>query len=283
MDGDLAHPKLPLVLGHQIVGRVAATGPDANFAVGARVGVPWLGHTDGTCRFCVSDRENLCTDPTFTGYTVDGGFAELAVADSRFCFPVPEAYDDAHAAPLLCAGLIGYRTYRRCGPNATRLGIYGFGAAAHIVCQIAVHEGRAVYAFTSPGDIETQEFARSLGAVWAEGSDVAPPVELDAAMVFAPVGPLMVAALRAVDRGGRVVSGGIHMSDIPSFPYSDLWEERTLTSVANLTRADGIGLLSVAPEVPVRTEVETYPLEDANTAIADLVAGTVQGAAVLVP
>jgi propanol-preferring alcohol dehydrogenase len=283
IDGDLPDPKLPLVLGHQIVGKVVAAGAGVGPLLGTRVGVPWLGHTDGTCRFCRTDRENLCLHPEFTGYTVDGGFAEFAVAAAEFCFPVPDVYDDVHAAPLLCAGLIGYRTYRKCGPHANRLGIYGFGAAAHIICQIAVHEGKTVYAFTKPGDTVAQDFARNLGATWAGGSNETPPERLDAAMVFAPAGPLMVEALRCVDRGGTVVSGGIHMSDIPAFPYEDLWEERTLTSVANLTRDDGTGLLEIAPRVPVHTEAESYPLQDANRAIDDLTAGRVRGAAVLVP
>lgn len=283
IDGDLPDPALPLILGHQIVGRAVATGAAVDVPIGSRLGIPWLGHTDGTCRHCLRGRENLCVSPEFTGYTVDGGFAEYAVADARFCFPIPDAYDDAHAAPLLCAGLIGYRTYRRCGDKVDRLGIYGFGAAAHIVCQIAVHEGKQVFAFTRPGDSAAQEFAAGLGAAWVGGSDESPPVKLDAAIVFAPAGPLMVSALRNVDRGGMVVSGGIHMSDIPSFPYADLWEERTLTSVANLTRDDGVGLLGLAPDVPVRTSVEVYPLEDANLAIAGLVSGETQGAAVLVP
>lgn len=283
IDGELPDPALPLILGHQIVGRAVATGSAVDVAIGSRVGIPWLGHTDGTCRHCLRGRENLCVAPEFTGYTVDGGFAQYAVADARFCFPIPDVYDDAHAAPLLCAGLIGYRTYRKCGDEVDRLGIYGFGAAAHIVCQIAVHDGKEVFAFTRPGDSAAQEFAAGLGATWVGGSDESPPEKLDAAMVFAPAGPLMVSALRNVDRGGIVVSGGIHMSDIPSFPYADLWEERTLTSVANLTRDDGVGLLELAPEVPVRTSVEVYPLEDANLAIAGLVSGKTQGAAVLVP
>lgn len=285
VDGELTDPKLPLVLGHEIVGEVAAKGSSAQrHSVGDRVGVPWLGWTDGTCRFCRRDRENLCDHPRFTGYTLDGGYAEYTVADERYTFAIPPGdVDDVHAAPLLCAGLIGYRTYRLAGDHVERLGIYGFGAAAHIVAQIARHEDKEIYAFTSPGDTAAQDFARSLGAVWAAGSDEPPPVALDAALIFAPVGPLVTAALRAVDKGGVVVSGGIHMSDIPSFPYSDLWEERVIRSVANLTRRDGDELLALAPRIPVRTEIESFPLAEANVAQAALRAGDVHGAAVLVP
>ncbi len=285
VDGELTEPKLPLVLGHEIVGEVVTVGSAVRrHSVGERVGVPWLGWTDGTCRFCRRGRENLCDHPQFTGYTLDGGYAEYAVADERYTFPIPEGeVDDVHAAPLLCAGLIGYRTYRLAGEGIERLGIYGFGAAAHIVAQIARHEGKAIYAFTSPGDTAAQDFARSLGARWAGGSDTSAPELLDAALIFAPVGPLVTAALRAVDKGGVVVSGGIHMSDIPSFPYADLWEERVIMSVANLTRRDGEELLALAPQIPVRTEVQPFPLSEANAAQAALRAGEVHGAAVLVP
>ena len=283
-DGELEHPKLPLVLGHEIVGEVTAGGGRAaGVEPGARVGVPCLGSTDGTCRFCRRGRENLCDGARFTGYTVDGGYAEYAVADARFCFPLDEHADAVHAAPLLCAGLIGYRTYRLCGPTAERIGIYGFGAAAHIVTQVAVHEGRQVYAFTRAGDAASQEFARGLGATWAGGANDPPPEPLDAAMIFAPVGDLVRRALRAVDKGGVVVCGGIHMTDIPPLPYSELWEERVIRSVANLTREDGRELLALAPHVPVRTDVESYPLEAANDALDALRSGRVRGAAVLVP
>ena len=283
LDGELTEPKLPLVPGHQIVGEVAGAGPGAErFAHGDRVGVPWLGWTDGSCRYCASGRENLCDAARFTGYDLDGGYAELAVADERFCFPLPGGYPDQQAAPLLCAGLIGYRALRLVG-EAERIGFYGFGAAAHILCQVAVHEGRRVFAFTRAGDEEGQAFARSLGAEWAGSSDEAPPEELDGAIVFAAVGALMPAALRVSAKGARVISAGIHMSDIPTFPYELLWEERTLGSVATLTRRDGEEFLALAPRVPVRTEVTTYPLEDANEALADLRAARFRGAAVLVP
>jgi alcohol dehydrogenase, propanol-preferring len=285
VDGELPDPALPLIPGHQIVGEVVATGNGvARFQPGDRVGVPWLGYTDGTCRYCRRDQENLCPNARFTGYTIDGGYAEYALADARYCFPLPEAAADLALAPLLCAGLIGFRTWRLAGGTGPeRLGIYGFGAAAHIVTQIAVFHGQEVYAFTREGDRAAQDFARRLGAVWAGGSDEAPPQVLDAAMIFAPVGALMVTALRHVDRGGTVVSGGIHMSDIPSFPYRLLWEERTLTSVANLTRADGEDFLELAARIPVRTEVHSYPLEQANMALEDLREGRFTGAAVLVP
>jgi propanol-preferring alcohol dehydrogenase len=274
-DGELRAPRLPLVMGHQIVGERVDTGE--------RVGVPWLGGTDGTCRYCRSGRENLCDAPRFTGLDVDGGFAELAVADERFCLPLPpeDEYGDIDVAPLLCAGLIGHRTLRMAGDPA-RLGIYGFGAAAHIVCQVAVHEGREVYAVTRPGDTDAQAFARSLGAVWAGGADDV-PAELDAALIFAPAGELVPAALRVLAKGGVVVCGGIHMSDIPSFPYELLWGERVVRSVANLTREDGRELLELAPRVPVRTHVTTYPLERAADALDDLRAGRLVGAAVVVP
>ena len=281
LDGELAEPKLPLVMGHQIVGIVREAGERAErFAPGDRVGVPWLGWTCGVCRYCRAGRENLCDRARFTGYDLDGGYAEVAVADERFCFPIPEGYPDLQAAPLLCAGLIGYRALRLVG-EAERIGFYGFGAAAHILCQVAVHKGRRVFAFTREGDTETQAFARQLGAEWAGGSEEPPPEELDGAIVFAPVGGLMTAALRASAKGARIISAAIHMSDIPSFPYAELWGERVLGSVANLTRRDGEEFVALAPQVPVRTEVETYPLEGANQALEDLRAGRLRGAAVL--
>jgi alcohol dehydrogenase, propanol-preferring len=282
VDGELPHPKLPLVVGHQIVGRVVAAGAGAErFRVGERVGVPWLGWTDGTCRFCRSGRENLCDAARFTGYDLDGGYAEATVADERFCFPLPEGYPDVHAAPLLCAGLIGYRSLRLAG-DPGRLGLYGFGASAHIVTQVARHEGRRVFAFTRPGDEQTQRFARDLGAEWAGGTDEAAPEPLDAAIVFAPAGELVPLALGALEQGGTVVCAGIHMSDIPSFPYRLLWEERSVRSVANLTRRDGEEFLALAPRVPARTEVEAFPLEQANEALARLRSGGIRGSAVLV-
>jgi propanol-preferring alcohol dehydrogenase len=280
VDGELEHPKLPLVLGHQIVGEVVDGA--TRFQPGARVGVPWLGATCGRCRYCVSGRENLCDDARFTGYDIDGGFAELAVADERFCFPLPEGYPDAQAAPLLCAGLIGYRSLRLAG-DARSVGLYGFGAAAHIVCQVAAAEGREVYAGTRAEDVASQEFARSLGAVWAGDAMSGPPVELDAVIVFAPDGALVPAGLRAVRKGGTVVCAGIHMSDIPSFPYELLWGERTVRSVANLTRSDGEEFLALAPTVPVRTHVQLVELADANAALDLLRAGRVEGAVVVVP
>jgi propanol-preferring alcohol dehydrogenase len=281
VDGELSEPKLPLVPGHQVVGAVVGLGEGAErFALGDRVGVPWLGWTDGECRYCRGDRENLCENASFTGYDLDGGYAELTVADERYCFPIPAGYPDDQAAPLLCAGLIGYRALRLVG-DAERIGFYGFGASAHILCQVAVHQGRRVFAFTREGDEETQRFARELGAEWAGSSDEAPPEELDGAIVFAPVGALMPAALRASARGARVISAGIHMSEIPAFPYELLWGERTLGSVANLTRRDGEEFLALAPQVPVRTEVELYPLARANEALDDLRAGRFRGAAVL--
>jgi propanol-preferring alcohol dehydrogenase len=283
LDGELAHPKLPLIMGHEIVGTVVETGSQVRqFQVGERIGVPWLGHTCGTCRYCRRGQENLCDTPGFTGYTLDGGYAEYAVADERYSFSLPPAYRDAEAAPLLCAGLIGFRSYRMAREAGTRLGIYGFGAAAHITVQIAVFQGKKVYAFTRPGDTEAQEFARRLGAVWAGSSEEMPPEELDAAIIFAPVGSLIPAALRASARGGVVVCGGIHMSDIPSFPYDILWGERVVRSVANLTRADGEEFLELAPRVPVKTEVQLFPLEQANQALDRLRRGRIQGAAVLV-
>ena len=282
VDGELTDPSLPLIPGHQIVGTVEKVGERADsFAVGDRVGVPWLGWTDGECRYCLSGRENLCEKARFTGYQIDGGYAEYALADTRFCFPIPEGFSDLQAAPLLCAGLIGHRSLRFAG-DAERLGLYGFGASAHIVAQVAAHEGRRIFAFTSPHDEEAQEFARELGAEWAGSSEEVPPEELDAAIIFAPVGALVPAALRAVARGGTVVCAGIHMSDIPSFPYEILWGERTVRSVANLTRQDGLDFLALAPEVPVRTEVVPFPLEEANQALDALRGGRVRGAAVLV-
>ena len=282
VDGDLTEPALPLVPGHEIVGTVDALGAGVTgFVSGQRVGIPWLGWTCGTCEFCATGRENLCGRARFTGYTIDGGYAEHAVADARFCFPLPGAMDDAAAAPLLCAGLIGYRTLVKAG-DARALGIYGFGAAAHLVAQVACQQGREVYAFTRPGDAAAQAFARDLGARWAAGSDEAPPVALDAALIFAPVGSLVPAALRAVKKGGIVVCGGIHMSDIPAFPYADLWHERTITSVANLTRRDGLEFLELAAGLSLRSQTTTFPLEAANEALAALRDGTLTGAAVLV-
>jgi alcohol dehydrogenase, propanol-preferring len=280
VDGELPDPKLPLVPGHQIVGRVAGVGQ--RFVEGERVGIPWLGWTDGDCRYCRSGRENLCDRGRFTGYQLDGGYAEYAVADERFCFPLPESYSDVQAAPLLCAGLIGYRSLRLAG-DAERLGLYGFGASAHLVAQVARHQGRRVFAFTRAGDEEGQRFARSLGAEWAGGSDERPPEELDAAIIFAPVGALVPVALNALAKGGVVVCAGIHMSDIPSFSYDLLWGERAVRSVANLTRLDGEEFLGIAPQVPVRTEVEVLPLEQGNEALRRLRAGEIRGSAVLTP
>jgi propanol-preferring alcohol dehydrogenase len=282
LDGELTDPKLPLVLGHQIVGTVEEVGENVTrFEIGERLGVPWLGSTDGTCRYCRRDQENLCEHPQFTGYDLDGGFAEYTLADERYCFPLPADYDDVEAAPLLCAGLIGYRTYRMAGEYAERLGIYGFGAAAHIIAQVAKYEARKVYAFTRPGDTAAQQFALRLGAAWAGDSTQSPPEPLDAALIFAPVGALVVAALKATARGGIVVCGGIHMSDIPSFPYELLWEERTIRSVANLTRRDGEEFLALAPQVPVKTDVTTFPLEQAGQALEQLRDGKFVGAAVV--
>ena len=281
VDGELTEPALPLVCGHQIVGVIEELGDKVSgLSVGQRVGVPWLGRTCGVCRFCASGRENLCDAPGFTGYQIDGGFAEYAAADHRFVFPIPGGYDPTHAAPLLCAGLIGYRSLRMTG-DAEHLGIYGFGAAAHIVAQIARHQGRQVYAFTRPGDRATQAFARRLGACWAGGSDERPPRSLDAAILFAPVGALVPAALAVLDKGGVVVCGGIHMSDIPSFPYALLWQERAVRSVANLTRADGQELFALAREMTIETAVTAYPLEGAQQALDDLRAGRFDGAAVI--
>jgi propanol-preferring alcohol dehydrogenase len=280
LDGELDRPQLPLVLGHQIVGRVVGGGE--RFGAGDRVGVPWLGWTDGDCRYCRSGRENLCDHARFTGYDRDGGYAELTVADERFCFRLPDGYPDLQAAPLLCAGLIGYRALRLAG-DGERLGIYGFGAAAHIVCQVARHEGRRVFAFTRADDAAAQAFALELGAEWAGDALGPAPEELDAALIFAPAGELVPAALRATAKGGVVVCGGIHMSDIPSFPYELLWGERVLRSVANLTRDDGERFLELAPQVPVRTEVETHPLESAGEALERVRSGALRGAAVVVP
>jgi propanol-preferring alcohol dehydrogenase len=283
VDAELPHPKLPLVPGHEIVGVVDAIGQGVEgLAMGQRVGIPWLGWTCGACAFCSTGRENLCEHARFTGYTIDGGYAEYAVADARYCFPIRGAMPDVEAAPLLCAGLIGYRTLRKAG-DARRIGIYGFGAAAHLMAQVARHQGREVYAFTRPGDTQAQRFARDLGAVWAGDSETEPPVALDAALIFAPVGDLVPAALRAVAKGGLVVCGGIHMSDIPAFPYADLWHERTITSVANLTRRDGVEFLELASTIPLRIHTQVFALEQANEALARLREGRLSGAAVLVP
>jgi propanol-preferring alcohol dehydrogenase len=283
VDGELPQPKLPIVPGHEIVGRVAAIGAGVmGFIPGQRIGVPWLGATCGVCPYCRDGRENLCDHPLFTGYTRDGGYATHTLADARFCFPLDEGADAAEAAPLLCAGLIGWRSYRMAG-DGKALGLYGFGAAAHILAQVAIWQGRRVYAFTRAGDATSQQFARSLGAVWAGSSDELPPEPLDAAIIFAPVGALVPAALAAVKKGGRVVCGGIHMSDIPSFPYRILWEERQLVSVANLTRQDAREFLTVAPQVGITMQVTCYPLAEANTALGDLREGRLEGAAVLIP
>ena len=282
VDGELDKPKLPLVLGHQIVGTVIETGKNARkFPLGTRVGVPWLGHTCNCCRYCLTGRENLCDRSLFTGYDLNGGYAEYAVADESFCFPIPEDFPDLQAAPLLCAGLIGYRSYRMTG-DAQKIGFYGFGAAAHILIQVANYRGKQVYAFTRRGDTKGQQFARNLGAVWAGSSEELPPEELDAAIIFAPVGKLVPAALKAVAKGGIVVCAGIHMSDIPSFPYHILWEERVLRSVANLTRRDGEEFLALAPQIPIETEVTAFPLSEANKALEALRGGKINGAAVLI-
>jgi propanol-preferring alcohol dehydrogenase len=293
VDGELTEPKLPLIPGHQIVATVDGVGDGADrFEVGQRVGVPWLGWTDGDCRYCRSGRENLCERARFTGYDIDGGYAEATVADQRYCFPIPEGYPDLQAAPLLCAGLIGYRSLRLCGEHANRIGFYGFGSSAHIICQVVAHQGREVYAMTRSGDEAGQRFALEVGAAWAgdteggsevsePGADGRPPQPLDAAIIFAPAGPLVPQALRAVDPGGVVVCAGIHMTDIPAFPYEILWGERVVRSVANLTRRDGEEFMAIAREIPVRTQVTEYPLERANAALDDLRAGRFQGAAVL--
>lgn len=281
IDGDLDDPQAPVVLGHQIVGEVEARGEEVeSCSVGDRIGVPWLGSTCGTCEYCTSGRENLCGDAQFTGYDLDGGFAEYAVADAHFCFPIPEGFPDLQAAPLLCAGLIGYRSWRMAG-DADRVGLYGFGSAAHILAQVAAYEDCEIYAFTRPGDREAQEFARELGATWAGGSDTQPPEPLDAAIIFAPVGPLVPESLRALRRGGRCICAGIHMSDIPSFPYEILWGEREIRSVANLTRRDGVEFLELAPEVPVETEVTTFELEEANEALEALRNDAFEGSGVI--
>jgi len=289
VDGELPDPKLPLILGHQIVGHVEKVGEGVNpqsavgtpqFKIGDRIGIPWLGWTDGECVYCRSNRENLCDRARFTGYTIDGGYGEFVVADARFCFHLPDQYDDVNLAPLLCAGMLGYRSYRKTG-DAHRLGIYGFGNAARLIAQIALYHGREVFAFTRPDDKAGQEAAKKLGAKWAGGSDEMPSEKLDAVIIFAPVGELVPVALRSLAKGGIVVCGGIHMSDIPSFPYADLWGERAICSVANLTRRDGEEFLKIAPRVPVRTETEIFPLEGANTALDRFRAGTLNGAAVL--
>lgn len=283
VDGELDDPRLPIIPGHEIVGRIDAIGAGVtDLRLGERVGIPWLGHTDGTCSYCRTQRENLCDHPLFTGHTRDGGYATAALADARFAFPLGEAGSDISLAPLLCAGLIGWRSLRLAG-EAERLGLYGFGAAAHILAQVARWQGRSVYAFTQPGDARTQAFALELGATWAGGSDQRPPVPLDAAIIFAPVGALVPRALMSVRKGGRVVCGGIHMSDIPSFPYGLLWEERELKSVANLTREDGIGFLRLVPQIGIEVKTTGYPLQQANQALADLRAGRFEGAAVLTP
>jgi propanol-preferring alcohol dehydrogenase len=281
VDGELPDPKLPLIPGHQIVGRIEEIADGVKgFSIGDRVGIPWLGWTDGDCIYCRSNRENLCDRARFTGYTIDGGYAEFTVADARFCFHLPDRYNDVEVAPLLCAGLIGYRSYRKTG-NARRLGIYGFGNAAHLIAQIALYEGRDLFVFSRPGDKTTQQGAKKLGAKWAGGSDEMPPEKLDAAIVFASVGPLVPVALRTLAKGGIVVCGGIHMSDIPSFPYADLWGERVITSVANLTRRDGEEFLEIAPSVPVRTKTETFALDEANAALEKFRAGELAATAVL--
>ena len=281
VDAELSNPKLPLILGHQIVGRVEGPSRTGGFEIGDRVGVPWLGWTDGECVYCRSSRENLCDNAKFTGYMIDGGYAEFTVADARFCFHLPDDYDDVDLAPLLCAGMLGYRSYRKTG-DAQRIGIYGFGNAAHLITQIAVYQKKEICAFTRPGDKTTQQSARSLGAVWAGGSDEMPPAKLDAAIIFAPVGALVPAALRTLAKGGIVVCGGIHMSDIPSFPYVDLWGERVICSVANLTRRDGEEFLEIARRARVKTHTETFPLEEANTALEKFRSGKLTGTAVLV-
>jgi propanol-preferring alcohol dehydrogenase len=282
VDGELPHPKLPLILGHQIVGRVEQIGDGVKgFSVADRVGIPWLAWTDGECAYCRSNRENLCDRAKFTGYTTDGGYAEFTAADARYCFHLPNEYNDVDVAPMLCAGLIGYRSYRKTA-DACRLGIYGFGNAAHLITQIALYQNRKLFVFTRPGDKATQERARKMGAVWAGGSDEMPPEKLDAAIIFASVGALVPSALRALAKGGIVVCGGIHMTDVPSFPYVDLWNERVITSVANLTRRDGEEFLEIAPRVPVKTQIEVFPLKDANRALREFRSGKLKGTAVLV-
>ena len=281
VDGELPSPKLPLILGHQIVGRVEQLGEGVNgFSKDDRIGIPWLGWTDGDCAYCRSNRENLCDEGKFTGYNINGGYAEFTVADARYCFHLPDGYKDVEIAPLLCAGMLGYRSYRKTG-DAKRLGIYGFGNAAHLIAQVAIYEKKEIYAFTRPGDESGQEEAKKLGATWAAGSDETPPEKLDAAIIFAPVGSLVPIALKNLAKGGAVVCGGIHMSDIPSFPYVDLWNERVISSVANLTRHDGEEFLEIAPRVPVKTKVEIFPLEEANTALEEFRFGKLSGNAVL--
>jgi propanol-preferring alcohol dehydrogenase len=281
VDGELPEPKLPLILGHQIVARVEQIGDGVRgFEIGERVGIPWLGWTDGECAYCRSNRENLCDRARFTGYTIDGGYAEFTVADARFCFHLPNEYNDMEVAPLLCAGMLGYRSLRKTG-EARRLGIYGFGNAAHLIAQVALYQRREIFAFTRPGDHAGQHAARSLGAKWAGGSDELPPEKLDAAIIFAPVGALVPVALRALAKGGVVVCGGIHMSDIPSFPYVDLWNERAICSVANLTRCDGEEFLEIAPRVPVKTQTEVFPLEETNAALKKFRSGKLKGTAVI--
>ena len=283
LDGELDQPKLPLIMGHQIVGTLVGKGEKVHrFNEGERIGVPWLGYTDGNCHYCLQGQENLCENPLFTGYTINGGFSQYTVANQRYCFSLPSGYPDLQVAPLLCAGMVGYRTYRLAGEKKDRLGIYGFGAAGHIIAQVAIYNGQQVYAFTRPGDLEAQDFARRIGAVWAGDSDKPSPDKLDAALIFAPVGSLIIHALRNTVKGGVVVSGGIHMSDIPSFPYHLLWDERQVRSVANLTRQDGEEFLAIAPKVPVKTEVKEYPLGEVNQALQDLRSGILQGSAVLV-
>jgi propanol-preferring alcohol dehydrogenase len=282
VDGELPNPKLPLILGHQIVGPVEEIGEGvAGFSIGDRVGAPWLGWTDGECVYCRSNRENLCDNAKFTGYTIDGGYAEFAVADARYCFHLPDNYKDAEVAPLLCAGMLGYRSYRKTG-DAKRIGIYGFGNAAHLITQVAIYQKKQIYAFTRPGDETGQQAARSLGTAWAGGSDEAPPKKLDAVIIFASVGPLVPIALKNLVKGGIVVCGGIHMTDVPAFPYVDLWNERVITSVANLTRSDGEEFLRIGPRVPVKTKVQTFPLEEANVALDKFRSGELEGTAVLV-
>jgi alcohol dehydrogenase, propanol-preferring len=283
VDGELPDPQLPIIPGHEIVGSVVLAGENVDsFRLGDRIGIPWLGYTCGSCLYCMSGKENLCDHPEFTGYTRHGGYAEFAVADQRYCFSLPESYSDTAVAPLLCAGLIGYRSYRLAGEGIERLGIYGFGGAAHIIAQVAAYQGKKVFAFTRPGDGNAQEFALRMGAAWAGDSTAMPPEPLDAAIIFAPIGSLIPAALRATVKGGTVVCGGIHMSDVPSFPYQILWEERIVRSVANLTRKDGEELLAIAPKIPVQTEVEVFPLKQANEALERLREGKLQGAAVLI-
>lgn len=281
VDDELQHPNLPLILGHQIVGVVQEIGKEVKgFNIGDKVGVPWLGYTCGHCEFCKSDQENLCDNARFTGYQLNGGFSEFAIANARFCFPIPDDYPAMQAAPLLCAGLIGYRSLRKAG-EAQTLGFYGFGSSAHILTQVALYQDREIFAFTRPGDTKGQEFARSLGVSWAGGSETLPPRQLDAAIIFAPAGHLVPQALKAVKKGGKVICAGIHMSDIPGFPYNDLWGERSIESVANLTRQDGIDFMQLAPQIPVKSTVTTYPLNQANQALDDLRAGNIEGSAVL--